>query len=550
VVIYLIDTLRADHIGAYGYPKETTPVLDAFAKEAAVFERAYAQASWTRASVGTLLTGLYPSRHGAVRREHRLSAEVATLPGLLREAGFTTAGFTSNPNLLPLFGFDRGFDTFRDVNSGSMSTRAENVHSAVFEYLDTAPEAPLFLYIHTLDPHHPYDPPPPFDTRFVASEDSTALEMTIARYDGEIAYNDREFGTLLERLRIEGIYDETYLVVLSDHGEEFMEHGRSGHGMTLFQEQLHVPLMIRFPAARHAGKRIATPVRAVDLMPTLLGELDVPVPAGIDGQSLSGLLDGTETAYQPVHFAEQDVDQHMLTSLVEGDRKIIRRHRPTPLRGVELYDLSRDPGERADLFSPNDAVSTRMLAKLIERERGVWGGTTVEFTNASPLAARHRLEGSLEAVGGHFVNWSASRLEDGDWAELGDSRRRVTFDLRLANQENPVIDTVLVDVDRLRFGLEPGTAKIRLRLRVDDVPRPRFDVLLGNAKHADSVRLPFTSRTDTAQVVVAAARPAAVLLRTRPFARVFTVPVQRPSTVEIPPEIDARLRALGYTGEP
>ena len=561
IIVYLIDTLRADHLGVYGYSRDTSPFLDTFAKEAVVFERAYTQASWTRASVGSLFSGLFPSRHGAVRREHALSAQVATLPGLLGDAGYTTAGFISNPNLVPVFGFDRGFDFYRDLTAETERPRAPQVHDAVFDYLETSATGPLFLYIHTLDPHDPYEPPPPFDDRFCsdAGPDDRHAEAK-ALYDGEIAYSDREFGDFVARLRAAEVYDDTLLVVVSDHGEEFGDHGRRYHGQTLFEEQLHVPLLMRFPGGRRAGTRVATPVRVVDLMPTLLSELGLDPPPGIDGQSYRSLYsdEGDEVAgdYEPTHFAEQDLGWHALTSLTRDGFKLIRRRQPPQLRGVQLFDLRSDPGEAVDLTaaSGGDAeageVAAQMLSRLEAIEAQVEGGTYLEFHNGSRLRATGRLEGRLVAVGGTFASFNPCALEPSDRVALDPTRTQASFAVTLANEVNPtgVPSDVLVDVDRVRFALSPDAARFRVEWSGEAAPAGGPPLALGATHPPAQAVWPFEAHADDEALQVRQ-RPATRRVR-QPFVRVYTRATGTGRSVEIDPALDAQLRALGYVDEP
>ena len=309
-MVYLIDTLRADHMGCYGYPRDTSPNLDRLAREGVLFERAYAPSSWTRATVGSLFTGLLPPGHGAQRRDQALRGDVPTLAEMLREQGYATAAFISNPNVLPVFGFGRGFDEVVDVESRSRETRADGVHSAVFEYLDRPrdPSTPLFLYIHTRDPHTPYEPLPPYDTRFRPEPAWSHYEKTKALYDGEIAYNDAEIPNLLDRLEQEGIASNALMAFVSDHGEEFFEHGSWEHGQTLYEEQLAVPLIMTFPGGVHAGSRVERPARITDLMATIADVVGTAAPEGTGAESLLPLLtDGHGASYSPPFYSHLDL---------------------------------------------------------------------------------------------------------------------------------------------------------------------------------------------------------------------------------------------------
>jgi arylsulfatase A-like enzyme len=234
VIVYLVDTLRRDHLGVYGHRRDTSPRVDAFARDAIVFDNAYAPSSWTRPSTASLMTGLSPSRHRAIGRLDVVRPEHWALSEHFQAAGYRTLGFVTNPNVLAVWGFDQGFDSYLDIDAESLSTRADRVIDQVLRALDAlAPDERFFLYVHTLDPHAPYAPPPPYDQMFEVSGDESA-----ALYDGEIAFGDEQFGRMIDWLRQRQKYDDTLIVFLSDHGEEFLDHSGTEHGHTLFEEDV------------------------------------------------------------------------------------------------------------------------------------------------------------------------------------------------------------------------------------------------------------------------------------------------------------------------
>jgi arylsulfatase A-like enzyme len=220
VVIYLVDTLRQDHLGLYGYECDTSPRLGEFAKDAVVYRAAYSPTSWTKPAVTSLLSGRYPSAHGAVKRDSTLDADVQLVGEYLREAGYQTAAFVTNPNVLPVWGFERGFDRFYDIESVARSARADRVNEVVFEHLAQDPREPFLLYVHTRDPHKPYAPPVPYARMWAGEGDAR-----VAAYDGEIRFNDHHFGRLLDHLEAAGLYRDALIVFTSDHGEELGERG-------------------------------------------------------------------------------------------------------------------------------------------------------------------------------------------------------------------------------------------------------------------------------------------------------------------------------------
>jgi len=293
VIVLMLDTLRADHLGFYGYERDTSPNLDAFAKENIAFKYAFTAAPWTPPSVATMLTGLYPSAHGfmppnsheeARRRLAPLSPALTTLPEVLRDGGYATAAVSSNPWITSEFGFEQGFESFRYLRA----TRASDVVAAGLDLIDrmSRKPQPFFLYLHFLDPHNPYAPPTPYDHMFPAvlrrSEPSYNDETldAIRRYDGEIRYLDGELGRFFASLRERGLYDRAIIVVIADHGEQFWEHGSKYHGNALHNEEVHVPFFLRDPRSGRRGEAVDQVVSTVDLFPTILGLLEMAPPAG------------------------------------------------------------------------------------------------------------------------------------------------------------------------------------------------------------------------------------------------------------------------------
>ncbi len=553
VIVYLIDTLRADHVGCYGYERDTTPTLDRLAGDGVLFERPYTPSSWTRATVGSIFTGLLPPRHGAQRRDQALRADVPTLAEVLQARGYATAGFVSNPNVLPVFGFGRGFDQFVDVESVSRDTRAAEVHAAVFDYLDRRQDRtqPLFLYIHTRDPHAPYEPLPPFDERFQPDPAWNHYEKTKALYDGEIAYNDQELAGLLERLEQEGIAANALMVFLSDHGEEFFEHGGWQHGSTLFEEQLMVPLIATFPAGAHAGSRVERPVRVMDLLPTIAEVVGAEPPGGTDALSFLPLVTGgADAEYSPPNYAHLDLDIYLVSSLIDGDLKLVRRELPEKGAGVKLFDLAADPLEKDDL-APTEPGRVADLAAQLDRVEGAFaGGIRIELVNAGALDARHTLRGSVQPLGGGFGTWSSAGLEEGDQMSVDVSTANLQFAVVLANQPNPIgaEPPVIVDVDHIEFTLPRDTAAagFRVSLEVDGVPAGEEHWLLGSGAALAPLGHTLDASPGDARLAVRSLGRAQPAERATPACRIYEIVQPEVTRVEIDEDLDARLRALGY----
>jgi arylsulfatase A-like enzyme len=388
VVLVSIDTLRADHLGLYGYERATSPVLDALALESAVFEQAMSSSPWTLPAHATLLTGLYPSRHGLTSHERYLSSSLATLAQLFSRAGYRTAAVVNSHNLGPEFGLDRGFQRYRYVEErADQRAPSSEITDQGMEWVEAAGDDPLFLFLHYYDVHSDYASLPEYEAEFVRPYDGIADGTTaqlashregkvalsasdgpnlIDRYDAGIRQMDVEIGRFLDFLRERNLADETLLVATSDHGEEFFEHGGVLHGQTQYQEVLRVPLVVRGPGIP-AGRRIGTPVSLVDIAPTLLGLTGIEAPQGLDGVDLAPLWAEDDRELEDRYlFAEADHNnvEHDITRAVRY--RGFKLHFNRLSREYRLYDLSQDPGEREDLSSRQaDAVAA--LSERLER---------------------------------------------------------------------------------------------------------------------------------------------------------------------------------------
>ncbi len=313
ILVYVVDTLRADALGAYGRENAATPHFDALAREGVVFENAYATASWTRASMASLLTGLLPWRHGAQDRTDRVPADLEGLATWARAAGYSTALVSSNPNVGGVFGFERGFDEVIElyartqpgkVRGKELVTPSDVVTQAAVDWLAKTDE-PFLIVVLAIDPHAPYSPPRRFDPaelrrssrvsgQFTSLKRDDLSETDKARirelYQAEVSFNDDSFGALVAALRKQGRYDETITVLTSDHGEEFWEYGRRGHGKALTETLLRVPLVLRYPGSRNIppGGRTDHPVSLIDVVPTILELAGLDIPDDLDGRAFFG----------------------------------------------------------------------------------------------------------------------------------------------------------------------------------------------------------------------------------------------------------------------
>ncbi len=381
VVVLLIDTLRADALRVYNpRSRVKTPNLDRLAREGAVLE-AQAPENWTKPSCASILTALFPSTHRTKKETSKLPEAALTLAEHLKQHGFQTASFIANGYVSRKFGFDQGWDHYTNYIRENKSTKAENVFREAGDWIQRHKDRRFFTYIQTIDPHVPYDPPErllqqydpePYDgpirPRLTPQqvEDAKRGRMTFserdrqrlrALYDAEITYHDEQLGKFLERLEQLGVLDETLFVVVSDHGEEFGEHGSWGHGHSTYQELLHVPFIVRFPGGVPAGRRFDATVSTMDVAPTVLELAGVEPLPYFEGRSLAGMLRGEVLPEPRVAFSDH-LDDHRVA---RSGRWKLR------LRGlnVDFFDLKRDPAERAELAPRQAPVAFRYLRMLL-----------------------------------------------------------------------------------------------------------------------------------------------------------------------------------------
>jgi arylsulfatase A-like enzyme/Flp pilus assembly protein TadD len=364
VLIITIDTLRADHLGAYGDSGARTPHIDRLAREGVLFEQAIAQVPVTLPSHASLFTGLLPPTHGVRDNTYfRLDSRARTLAETLKEAGYETAAFVAAFVLDGTFGLDQGFDRYDDEVAGAATSagtiaerRGELVSRSFVSWLEKrSSDQPFFAWLHFFDPHLPHAPPPPYE----------------ASYEGEIAYVDEQVGRVLEALAAKGAEDETLVVLTSDHGESLGEHGEKSHGFFVYEATLRVPLILWSASSLPRGVRIAPPVRSVDVLPTVLETLEIPVPEETQGRSLlpfvRGEAEGPRPVYAECYVSELNFGWAPLVALREDGYKYIDAPRP------ELYRLDTDPNETRNLFDEEPDRAARMrssLAGLVEELPG------------------------------------------------------------------------------------------------------------------------------------------------------------------------------------
>lgn len=368
IFLITIDTLRADHVHCYGYANGSTPALDALAKDGTRFRQAFTPSPITNTSHASILTGLLPGSHGVTDFAVPLTSAHPTVAELLKERGYHTAAFVGavildSKTLAP--GFDRGFDfydNFPEHSStksrwGRLERRGMVVDQHAESWLTKHPAGPHFVWVHLYDPHDPYEPPMPFSQTY---KDHL--------YDGEIAYADSALGHFIGYLKTRGIYQNSLIVVVGDHGEGLGDHHEDTHGIFLYDSTTHVPLIVKLPGRESAGTSIAAQVRTVDIAPTLLDLAGATAPEKSDGESLRVYLLGKSNVSRPV-FGETDYPLRFgwapLRSVRKDGFKFIDAPRP------ELYDLNRDAAELVNQYQPADPrveTSRAMLSELRARE--------------------------------------------------------------------------------------------------------------------------------------------------------------------------------------
>ncbi len=395
VLIFLVDTLRADRLGSYGYDRPTSPNIDRFAARAVRFEHAVAQSSWTRPATASILTGLYPHNHGARSRNHVLARDVAYLPEILRSIGYRALGVSSNSIAGPTFGFRRGFSHFKqlpeNLSSPGIHIPAWRVVNETLEWLERiGPGDSFFVFMHAMDPHAPYYPPEPHRSRFAPDAPAGPLGTNMGKlqpfeiphlsdvYDAEIATVDEHFGRLLEELDRRGLLDDTLVVFVSDHGEEFQDHGNHGHGSNLYREQIHVPLIVQLPARMRATVErsvVQEQVRQIDIVPTVLEAIGRPGLIETDGESLLPLMrsEGTRKehriAMSDLRNDGEAVDALLLEQDDEPRRKLIDYWSASFGEAHQFFDTTNDPAELHNLRAkePHWAGYLRAVGRLMRR---------------------------------------------------------------------------------------------------------------------------------------------------------------------------------------
>jgi arylsulfatase A-like enzyme len=567
VLIIAVDTLCADHLGCYGYDRDTSPNTDRLASGGVLCENCLSQAPWTLPSFATLFTSLFPTQHGATAVQSRVRDSFPTLAGILKEHGYATGAVVNAPALKPANGVARGFDFYNmtplDGRNAAGTTRD------VLAWIDKAGDQPFLMFAHYFDPHLSYSPPPPYDKLFDPHyegrigdsfnlegfslvRDSMFVQMKelsdadwnhiVSLYDGEIAFTDSAIGELLGGLEERGLTDRTLIVYMSDHGEEFYEHGGFEHGHTLYNELIHVPLIFSLPGSLPANARVARQVRLLDVAPTVLDILNLPPQPHFEGVSLAPVLRGegpavaSETSLLPQHvsYAEALMHGREKKCVSEYPWKLVYEMRTE--RKV-LFDLDSDPDERQDLLEREPDEAGRLEERLVEALFGVSGtwyievgaGRNLHSFDVSVAAGRGLMPGTFNVhrlldSGGGLVEAGALKL-----ARNGSLLRLEDFGMKGSAT--------------VAFKVEPSKIPLEFDLRIDGQPATG-QTYLGRSM-VQPGDMPFTQKGRRAKTT-SEGRPAGEL--DPPYILVWfeESSYKGDTAIQLDEETKKELRSLGY----
>ena len=372
-----VDTLRADHLGLYGYGRATSPSIDRFQADAVLFRNVVSHASSTLPSHASIFTSLLPYHHGAVTNSQSVPSEALTITEVLKGAGYRTLAVIGGAKLQPEFGLDQGFDVYLTQRGPFSRTTA-----VALELVREDSTGPFFLFLHTYEVHYPYRPaqkvkfseesyegplPDSISADLIQQIRAGEVELEEAdlrhimnAYDGEIRSMDEAFGTLIQELKALGLYDDALFVFTADHGEEFGEHGGVGHGRSLYRELLKVPLLIKFPESGFAGLRVTDLVRSMDIGPTTLAAVGLDVPSGFLGRSLLRLIsrahEGGTTGTSLPAVSQRLSDEGLASSMQLDGWKYY---------DGKLFNLENDPGELEDVAAQHPEEVARLKQMLV-----------------------------------------------------------------------------------------------------------------------------------------------------------------------------------------
>jgi arylsulfatase A-like enzyme len=566
VFVLLLDAARFDGLRPFREDAGVGNNLSALARDSVLLRNLRSSSSWTRPAIATLFTGLRADRHRVLDRSDVLSGDASTLAEMLRDRGYSTAAWSTNPNVLPVWGLARGFDTFVDQGShswGSGKTDGAAVVSRMRAALaDRGPE-PVFYYAHLMDPHAPYQPSeeqretvaalPGIQSWFprplailAAPNDWKAF----VDYTGELLDTDNHVGTFVQTLKDAGLYDDALLLVLADHGEEFIDHGGRDHGRTLYEEVLRIPAMIKLPGNRFAGTAVEESTSLVDVLPTLLAGLGLELPPGLDGAAIP--LDGREDdAPTPPAVASLQLDGRRQSAIFDPPWKLIRNDL---LGGRELYNLDDDPRERKNLvlWHPETAAKLQgALDLILSHGQEGWHLLLCGTLEESGLDLMVQpSSGTVTPFGFEDGEATTSPDQPGVW--------RLRPQLSPVTVERPAFGKLakVVVAEQNELLIVPDGSAPASKLGIRTEPGSSFDYRTGvSGPLRTATRLVLDSRSDDVvharstriECTTTEAGGAAAKTPARPFLRVWYVPpVAKVATEKLDPMMRERLRALGY----
>jgi arylsulfatase A-like enzyme/tetratricopeptide (TPR) repeat protein len=481
IILFTLDTTRGDRMGFLGSNRGLTPNLDHLAEQSVVFTRAYAQVPLTTPSHAALLTGTYPQFNHIEDLGAPLGKDLPYLPDILHQQGYHTAAFIGAYILDPwsktAIGFERGFDFYdTDYHARrpgedrykSVERRAEDVANRALKWISTHPQRPFFVWLHFYDAHDPYDPPSPFKEKYASFP-----------YDGEIAYTDSVVGSFLRVLNRHGLYQNSVIAIAADHGEAFGEHGEQRHGMFLYDETIHVPLLLKMPGAKFAGKRIETRVALADVAPSLLDVAGVAVPKEMQAQSVLPLIEGdqkgspaaTKVQEQPVYSETNYPHRGFGWAELESWRAGKYLYVQAPKR--ELYDQSADPEAQKNLASSSTAIADTLQGQLADFHQKTSSAQT-EHAQLDPSQAESlRALGYLASDNTSAKGSQKSSTDPKDKIDIANEMHRALVDLEEDQYEEAIPelrDVIQKEPDVSTGYLELGRALVHEKKYEEAIP--------------------------------------------------------------------------------
>jgi arylsulfatase A-like enzyme len=568
VIIIGVDTLRPDHLGCYGYGRATSPNIDKFAASGVLCENAISQSPWTLPSFATVFTSLYPTQHGAMVVKSRMRESFPTLATILRDAGYATGAIINAPALKPANGVDRGFDHYHMTPLDGRN--ADGTTRDALAWLDSVGDKPWFAFVHYFDPHLSYSPPAPYDklydpgyegrigdsfdlegfsrVRDVMFEELKVLSAAdwnhiVSLYDGEIAFTDKAIDDLLRGLEDRNLLTNTLVVFLSDHGEEFYEHGGFEHGHSHYNELIWVPLVFSLPGVLPEGARLVRQVRLLDVAPTVLDILGMDSPRHFEGASLKPLLDGTgmppasEGCLLPHDIAYSEAIMHgpEIKSVSAYPMKLVHHM----LSGKDMvFDLETDPEELRNLAGEEPDRSVELGETLFKTLFGLSGTWYMELVAGG---TNHTFDLRIAAEKGLMIGrFSPYRL----YASNG--RLLDNQDVLSTERQGSILNADGFDLKgavTLAFKVDLERIPVKFDFKIDGV-RAGTRTYIGEAV-TQPVEMPFTIKAGKGRAK-APGKPSGDL--TPPYVLLWyeESPYRGDTAIKLDEETTKELRSLGY----